>query len=156
MSPIGKLELYGIAFIVLLASLAGMWFYAKHEGRLEERAVWEVKQAAATKADLQELIDAQAYTNTLATETKDAIGKIKVVNITRQGVIEREIKTDVRYVNDCFPESGRLQWNAISAGRPIMPSTDAGQQPDGRGTQLPSTNVPRGNGQQGRNPLAKP
>lgn len=146
-----KLEIYLIGALLLVACVTGAYFYAKHQGVIEERARWELKQAAATKADLQELIDAQAYSNTLVTETKDAIGKIRIVNITKTGAIEREIKTDVRYVNDCFPDTGRLQWNAISAGAGVLPDRGTGQQLDGRGAQLPqaiqsaSPQLPSGN-----------
>jgi hypothetical protein len=115
-----------------------------------------VKSAAATKADLDVLTKAVSDNKTLAEETKTAVKNIKVVNVTRQGVIEREIKTDVRYLNDCLPPAGVVRWNDVSAGRPVLPSGGSGQQPEGSGGELPKGTGSADSGRQSGNPLAKP
>lgn len=150
---ITRAEIYLIGLIVLAASLAGMWFFAKHEGRLEERAVWEAKQAAATKADLDSLTSAVNTAADIARGTQELLNKGRAKSVIDRGVIEREIKTNVVYASNCFPPSGIVRWNDISAGRALLPDSTAGQQPD---PAVPNPNGAAGSGQQGRNPLAKP
>jgi hypothetical protein len=134
---IGKLELYALGAILLAAAIAGAYFYAKHQGVMEERGRWEVKAAAATKADIESLSDAVKKGSAIAQDTYNAVGKIKVVNRTINNEVQREIKTDVRYAADCLPDSGILLWNAANRG--ILPARPAGDQPPvgGRGLLAP-------------------
>lgn len=151
---ITKAEIYLIGLIVMAASLAGMWFFAKHEGRIEEQTIWENKQAAATKADLDSLTQAIGMSNQIAQDTQEALKKGKAKSIIDRGVIEREIRTDVRYVNDCFPDTGRLRWNAISAGNPLVPDSTAGS---GTGGGVPAGVGPTSPGlQRGNTPPQSP
>jgi hypothetical protein len=121
-----KLELYGIVLAVALLAAAGAYAYAKHQGVMEERDRWELKAAAATKADLVALTDAVNKGAQIAQNTYDQVKNGKAGRVIDRGVIEREIRTDVRYSNDCFPDSGRLHWNAINAGKPLLPIEPAG------------------------------
>ncbi len=153
MNPITRAEIYLVVFLVIGLGITGAYFYAKHEGVMEERARWEVKQAAATKADLDSLTQAVGMSNQIALDTAEKIGKGKARSVIDRGVIEREIRTDVRYVNDCLPDAGRLRWNDISAGRPLLPDSSAGAKPDGR---VPEGNGAASAGWKSRNPLAQP
>lgn len=121
-----RLEIYGIMLLVMLAITAGAYFKGHSNGVKKERNVWELKQATATKADLQELKVVVTEGNNIAKGVSDSLQKQKPVRIIEKGVIEREIKTDVRYAADCFPDTGRLQWNSISAGRSLVPSSGSG------------------------------
>ena len=148
-----KLELYLIALFVLLASLGGMWFFAKHEGRLEERAVWESKQAQATKKDLESLTQAVGMANQIAQDTADKLSKAKGQRVIDRGVISREIQNNVVYANDCLPPTGRLQWDALSKSGTVLPDSGSVQQPD---HAMPSANGPATTGRQSWVAPAKP
>ena len=123
----GKLEIYGIAAALILLAAFGWGAYKKHEGVTEERARWELKVAAATKADLDSLIEAVAAGKKISQDTFDALGKIRIVNTTINKEVQREVKTDVRYLNDCLPDSGVYLWNA--AGRGVVPTLAPGTKP---------------------------
>ena len=123
----GKLEAYAIIFIVFCISTAGAFYYGKYQGEKEERKEWQEKQALATKEDLESLRGAINIGNLIVQDVRDQLTKSKGTRVIERGVIEREIKTDVKYINDCFPESGRLQWNVLSAGRSLMSSSPSGR-----------------------------
>ena len=148
-----KLEIYGIAAALILLAAFGWGAYKKHEGVIEERARWEAKVAAATKADLDSLTQAVQQANTIAQTTQDKLKTQQATRVIEKGVIEREIRTDVRYAADCFPDSGRLHWDAISAGRALLPVSPAIPKPD---ASLPQGVLAPDSGQQGRNATAKP
>ena len=130
-----KLEFYILGAIMLAVAIAGAYYYAKHQGATEERARWEAKAAAATKADLESLTQAVQAANKIAGETFTAVGNIKVINRTINNEVQREIRTDVRYANDCLPDSGVLLWNAANRG--VLPAGGAGAKPVGAGTGVP-------------------
>lgn len=122
----GKLEIYGIILVAGLLAMAGAYFKGHSNGVKKERNVWELKQAAATKEDLKELQVAVKEGNTIAKGVAESLQKQKPTRIIEKGVIEREIKTDVKYAADCFPDTGRMLWNSISAGRSLVPSSGSG------------------------------
>jgi hypothetical protein len=123
---ISKLEIYAIVFVLIGLTGVGAYFYARHQGVMQERARWEAKEAAATKADLVSLTDAVNKGALIAQQTYEQVQKGKTAKVIDRGVIEREVRTDVRYSNDCFPDTGRLRWNSINAGKPIVPTEPAG------------------------------
>jgi hypothetical protein len=153
MTLLAKLEMLGIILAIAALAAFGWGAHKKHEGVMEERGRWEVKQAAATSADLTSLKQAIDTSAGITAATLAELQKKKAATLIDRGVIEREIKTDVRYTTDCGPDSGRVQWNAISAGNALVPGSAAGLKPD------PA--VPQGNqrGDPGVSrpvPLAKP
>ncbi len=150
---ITKAEIYLLALLILAASLVGMWFFAKHEGRLEERKIWELKAAAATKADLDQLTLAVSTANKISQDTAAALAKRKSTTTIDRGVIQREIQTNTVYANDCLAPAGLGMWQSLSAGKPIMPGSSAGPELP---AAVPSGNGSAGGGQQGRNTPAKP
>lgn len=156
MLGLSRLEIYLIAGALLLVVAAGAGGWCYHLGVVHERHDWEVKQAEATAEDLQSLRESIDQNTAIAKGTLGAISGIKVTHITTRGVLEREIQTNTIYSRDCLPESGRLQWNAISAGRALVPAEPAGQQPDKRGADVPGGNGTASAGRQGRNSAAKP
>lgn len=150
---LAKLELYGIIIAVALLTAFGWGQYMKHEGRMEERQVWEAKQAEAAKVDLEALTGAVNKSNEIAGQTLTAIQKGKARSVIDRGVIQREINTNTIYASDCFAPTGLVQWNALSAGRAIVQSGATESQPNARVPEGSSTTSSR---QQGRNPLVKP
>ena len=88
---IAKLEIYLIVFALLAAGAAGAYFYAKHEGVMEERGRWEAKAAAATKADLDSLTDAVKKGNDIATNTLSAVQQKKADRIIDRGVDRKSV-----------------------------------------------------------------
>lgn len=133
---ISKLELYGIVLIAVLLAAAGAYAFAKHQGVMEERQRWEAKEAEATAKDLVSLRDAVNQSNAIAGRTLEAVGNIKVVNKTINQEVQREIRTDVRYANDCLPDSGLQLWNAANRG--VLPTGGTGSKPPGSRPELPA------------------
>ena len=43
MNPVAKLEAYGIGLLIVVIAVTGMYFYAKHEGRVEGRKEVQVE-----------------------------------------------------------------------------------------------------------------
>jgi len=150
------IQFYAIGALIFALGVFGWGQHRHSQGVDEERARWETKAAAATVADLEGLKAALDEGNKLARDTQEAVRNIKVVNVTRQGVIEREIKTDIRYLNDCMPAAGVVQWNNVSAGRAVVPSSAGGSVDQSGGGQLPDGNVPANKQRAGGNPLTKP
>jgi hypothetical protein len=146
-----KLELYGIAIVAAICACIGAYFYGRHDGTTIERARWESDALKTAQKDMGELKIAITNSNTISTQTLDAVKNIKVSNRTINNEVQREIKTDVRYVSDCFPDSGRLLWNAANVG--VMPSSAAGSKP---GTALPAANGAAGSQQSGGSVAPKP
>lgn len=136
-----KLEAYAVALVIMVVALWGWGQHKEKQGEEKERAVWQAKQGEAAQLDMKSLKDAVQQSIALAQGTANIVAGIKVVNVTRQGVLEREIQTNTIYSNDCLPDTGIVQWNAISAGKPVVPSSSTGQQPDQRGAELPKGNV---------------
>lgn len=156
MLGLSKLEAYLIlaGLLILAAACAGGWCYHLGGNAADER--WEAKQAKAVAIDFKALQDGINQSIALAQGTASAVAGIKVNHITSKGVLEREIQTNTIYSNDCLPESGRLQWNAISAGRGVLPASAAGREPDKRGVELPKGMGTASAGRQSRDAAAKP
>lgn len=153
---IGKLELYGIIVAVALIASLGWGEHRHTQGVESERQRWEAAAAKAREADLASLKQAIDTANTIATDTATKVANIKVINKTVQGAIQREIQTNTVYSRDCLPDSGRLQWDAISAGRPVVPTGAPGPDVDGSGPKLPDSNGAAAPQQPGWKPIAKP
>lgn len=147
-----KLEIYGIIIAVAILAALGWGWHEHSKGVDEERGRWEVKAAAATRADLADLQTAIATANTIAQTTADTLAKRKTNSVIDRGVIEREIRTDVRYVNDCMPDTGRLQWNAILQNGTVLPSGGTDSKPIER---VPVGDGKADTGQQRWNPVAQ-
>lgn len=156
MFGISKLEAYGIVgFVLLVACLAaGGWCY--HLGGNAADARWEVKQAKATAIDLKTLQDAVQQNIALTQGALGRIDGIKATHTTVKGVIEREILTNPIYSNDCLPDTGVVQWNSISAGRTVLPSSTTRQPSNSSGAELPKGNVAPDHRPSSGNPLKKP
>lgn len=137
-----RLEIYLIAFLALAIAAGGAYFYAKHQGVMEERQRWELKEADSTKVALGSLTEAVKAGNTIAGNTLEALKKNAGNRTIDRGVIQREIQTNTLYASDCFPATGLVQWNRINAGQPLLPVESAGGQPGpampkGNGAALP-------------------
>ena len=148
---ITKLEIYGIALLVVVCACVGAYFYGRHDGTTIERAKWEADSLKASQQNLLDLKVAITNATTISQNTLDAVGKIKVVNRNITNEVQREVKTNTVYANDCFAPNGLLLWNG--ANRNVMPSGAAGNQP---AAILPGGNGPASAGQQGGNAAAKP
>lgn len=146
-----KLELYGIAALMLLLAAVGCYFYGRHDGTSIERAKWESSSLKASEDNMKSLKEAVENSNKISSQTLEAVGKIKVTNRTINNEVRREITTDVRYAADCFPDSGRLLWNSINLG--ILPSVPTGAKP---APSVPAGSSQPGTGQQGGNTPTKP
>lgn len=114
------MNFYAILALCMLVCIGAAEFHGRAAGRAAERQEWEVKAAHAQASDLENLKNAVAAGSAIASNTLAAVSGKATSHTIDRGVIEREIRTDIRYVNDCMPESGRLLFNAISAGRPLM------------------------------------
>ena len=147
-----KILIYLAAILAAAGAITGAYFYAKHEGRMEERAIWELKQTEALKMDFDDLKDAIGTANSIAKGTQDELAKRKSGSVLDRGVIQREIQTNVVYASDCFAPNGLRGWNSISAGRAVLPDSGTGQQLDAGVSNGPS---PANTGQQGGNPAPK-
>lgn len=148
-----KLIAGGIAGLLMLLSAVGAYFYAKHVGVMEERGRWEVKQAAATKADLEGLRTAVEAGSKIAQNALDRLNKGKAERVIDRGVIEREIKTNTVYAVDCLPATGLVQYNRISAGLRVVPVGTPGPKPD---ATVPAGDGTAGGGRQERDAAAQP
>lgn len=156
MFGMAKWEIYliGIGLLIVVAAGAGGWCY--HLGGKASDEKWELKQAKAVNADMKSLTDAVNENIALAKGTASAVAGIKVIHTTTKGVLEREIQTNTVYANDCLPASGIMRWNDISAGRPIVPSSGTGQQPNVSGAELSKANGGANPQRPSGNPLAQP
>lgn len=119
----GKIELYAIAALVVALAIAASYFYGRHDGTTVERAKWEAASLQAAQKNMDDLKQAIDKSNEISQRTLDAVGKIKIVNRTINNEVQREIKTNTVYANDCLPESGRVLWN--SANRGVLPDSAA-------------------------------
>jgi len=138
MNLIPKFELYGLIVAAIVVAALGWGWHEKNVGVEEERARWERKAAAATQADLAELQIAVATSSTIAQTTATTLAKRSANSIIDRGVIEREIRTDIRYVNTCLPDVGRMQWNALLQNGTVLSGSSASTKfdellPDGNG-----------------------
>lgn len=123
----GKLEMYALAGLAAFALITSAYFYGRSDGVALERAKWESASLQASERNMRELKAAVAKSSEISERTLGAVSNIRIINKTINNEVQREIKTDVRYAAECFPDSGRLLWNAASEGK--LPGVSAGSEP---------------------------
>lgn len=117
----GKFEVYALAIaaVVVALALGGVGGYSL--GKDVERGVWEAKEKRAVANELKELKVAVGEVRGISEATRNGVANIVVRHTTIKQEVQREIRTDVRYANDCFPDTGRVLWNAYNQG--VMPGS---------------------------------
>ena len=117
------IELRLILAALLLASIGGAYLYGRHDGRVACEEKYAVKEAAATKADLESLATAVQNANSIAMGTQDLLNKGRAKSVIDRGIISHEIKTNPIYLNDCLHPTGVMQWNALSQTGAAVPNS---------------------------------
>lgn len=148
-----KLEIYGRATVFAVVAALGFGAYQKHRGETEERARWEAKEAAATKADLISLTSAVQNANQIAKDAQTAAAAKVQQRVIDRGVIDHVISTNTVYADACFDADGLRAWNDVSAGRALVPGSTPGLK---LAPALSTGSGASGTGQQGRNPAPIP
>ena len=118
----------GVAILVVSvltsSALSGWKFW--NMGVEHARNQQLIEDAKQTKREMVSIGEALNLNQESVKSLNETLTKIKSTKTIDRGVIEREIRTDVRYVNVCLPDNGLRIWNSISKGDQLMPNGGSG------------------------------
>jgi hypothetical protein len=117
MIPIPPIAIYALTVAV---ALAGATWKGYNWGHGVATAEFDKAVSEGLKREMSSLQDALTINQSISIALNDKLDKQKLTRTIDRGVIEREIKTDIKYINVCLPDNGLRIWNAISSGSPLM------------------------------------